>query len=207
MGFVALYVTKLNMATELGPFSLETPWRAWMDVQQRAIKAAKALEAAGVLYAIAGGNAVAAWVARVDPDAVRATVDVDVLIRRSDFEAARIALESAGFVHRHVAGIDAFLEPPGNRFRSGIHLLFAGEKVRESEPATNPDVVPAEQADHFKVLSLQSLVQVKLTAFRRKDQVHLIDMIEVGLLDSTWPARFPPQLADRLQLLLDTPEG
>jgi hypothetical protein len=37
--------------------------------------------------------------------------------------------------------------------------------------------------------------------------VHLRDLIEVGLLDSTWPARFPAELASRLQSVLDTPEG
>jgi len=48
---------------------------------------------------------------------------------------------------------------------------------------------------------------MKLTSFRRKDQVHLLDMIGVGLIDSGWPSRFPPPLAERLQSLLDTPEG
>jgi hypothetical protein len=47
----------------------------------------------------------------------------------------------------------------------------------------------------------------KLTAFRRKDQVHLLDLIGVGLVDDSWPARYPPELAARLQSLLDNPEG
>ena len=29
----------------------------------------------------------------------------------------------------------------------------------------------------------------------------------VGLIDATWPARFPPPLGDRLQELLDDPNG
>jgi len=48
---------------------------------------------------------------------------------------------------------------------------------------------------------------MKLTSFRDKDRTHLRDMIEVGLIDATWVARFPPPLAERLQLLLDTPGG
>jgi hypothetical protein len=52
-----------------------------------------------------------------------------------------------------------------------------------------------------------ALVQMKLNSFRLKDRVHLLDMIGVGLVDQTWPARLPPELADRLQLLLDNPEG
>jgi hypothetical protein len=39
------------------------------------------------------------------------------------------------------------------------------------------------------------------------DRVHLYDMIGVGLLHATWPTRFPAQLADRLQQLLDNPNG
>ena len=88
-----------------------------------------------------------------------------------------------------------------------MHLIFANEKVRDHESAANPDVTASESADKFRVLSLQALVQIKLTAFRDKDRVHLRDLIDAGLLDSTWPARFPGELGDRLQSLLDTPEG
>ena len=41
----------------------------------------------------------ALWVSRVDEVAVHNTQDVDVLIRREDFDAAKAALESAGFVY------------------------------------------------------------------------------------------------------------
>jgi hypothetical protein len=47
----------------------------------------------------------------------------------------------------------------------------------------------------------------KLTSYRLKDRVHILDMIGVGLLDETWPARFPAPLGDRLQRLLDDPNG
>jgi hypothetical protein len=32
-------------------------------------------------------------------------------------------------------------------------------------------------------------------------------MIGVGIIDASWPSRFPPELAGRLQAILDTPEG
>jgi hypothetical protein len=48
---------------------------------------------------------------------------------------------------------------------------------------------------------------MKLTAYRRKDQVHLLDMLEVGLIDATWCDRLPPVLADRLRHVIATPEG
>jgi len=48
---------------------------------------------------------------------------------------------------------------------------------------------------------------MKLTSFRRKDQVHVLDMLDVGLIDATWCARFPPELAARLQELVDNPDS
>jgi len=48
---------------------------------------------------------------------------------------------------------------------------------------------------------------MKLNAFRLKDRVYLMDMIDVGLLDQTWLTRLPPELAARLQQLLENPDG
>src|SRR5262249_34627313 len=79
-------------------------------VRQRLLRAARALEQAQVPYAVAGGNAVAAWVSRVDGAAVRNTRDVDIVLRRADLLSARSVLEHAGFVYRHAAGVDMFLE-------------------------------------------------------------------------------------------------
>ncbi len=176
-------------------------------VRKRLERAAQALETASVPYAIAGGNAVAGWVARVDEAAVRNTNDVDILIRRIDFDAAKAALESVGFVYRHSAGLDAFLDGPNGKARDGVHILFAEEKVKPTETVSNPDVFDSERVGTFNALSLRALVQIKLTAFRDKDRTHLRDLIDVGLIDHTWPARFPADLAGRLQLLLDTPGG
>ncbi|MEI7955803.1 MAG: hypothetical protein WCJ66_11590 [Verrucomicrobiota bacterium] len=46
-------------------------------VRQRLLEAANGLSHAGVPYAVVGGNALAAWVSRVDEAAVRNTRDVD----------------------------------------------------------------------------------------------------------------------------------
>jgi len=190
-----------------GPFSLERAVRAVEKVRQRLLRAAAALKSAGVPYAVTGDNAVALWVSRVDEGAVRNTQDVDVLIRRADLAAARAALEAAGFIYRHVGGMDVFLDGPQAGVRDAVHLVFAGEKVRPQEPAANPDVTDSEEAPQFCVLSLQALVRIKLTAFRDKDRTHLRDLIDVGLLDATWLPKLPAPLAQRLQMLLETPEG
>src|SRR5262249_35471565 len=87
--------------------------RAVEKVRERLKRATTPLEAAGIPYAVVGGNAVASWVARVDEAAVRNTQDVDILLNRSDLEAAKQALAGVGFVFRHVKGIDMFLDGPG----------------------------------------------------------------------------------------------
>ncbi|HYE21915.1 MAG TPA: nucleotidyltransferase family protein [Tepidisphaeraceae bacterium] len=176
-------------------------------VRDRLLRSTRTLATAGVPYAVAGGNAVAAWVSRVDTAAVRNTQDVDILIRREDLDRARAALESAGFVYHHVAGVDVFLDGPDAKPRDGVHVVFAGEKVRAHEPAANPDVSESEDDALFRVLSLEALVRIKLTAFRDKDRTHIRDMLEVGLIDSTWLVKLPPELARRLQLILDDPNG
>ena len=48
---------------------------------------------------------------------------------------------------------------------------------------------------------------MKLTAFRLKDRVHLLDMIDVGLVDATTLDRVPAPLRPRLEQLLANPDG
>jgi hypothetical protein len=181
--------------------------RAVERVRERLLRATAALEAAGVEYAVAGGNAVAAWVATADSAAVRNTQDVDILLRRRDLETAARSLQEVGFVRRHVAGIEMFLDGPDASARDVVHIVAAGEKVQEDYVSPAPDVTEVHKFDQFRVLSLDALVRMKLTSFRRKDQVHLQDMIDVGLIDPTWIPRLPTALAAKLQHLIDTPEG
>lgn len=176
-------------------------------VKDRLLRATAALERGGVPYAVAGGNAVAVWVTRVDESAVRNTKDVDILIRRTDLELAKTTLEAAGFVYRHSAGIDLFLDGPDAKERDAVHLVFAGEKVRADDLLANPDVTDSIASDQFRVLDLTALVRIKLTAYRDKDRTHLRDLIDVGLIDESWCSRLPAELAARLQTLLDTPGG
>jgi hypothetical protein len=186
---------------------LERMVRAVEKVRDRLRRAAGALQNAGIPYAVAGGNAVAAWVATVDETAVRNTQDVDVVIRRADLPAARVALESAGFVYCHSSGIDMFLDGPGAKARDAVHVLFAGEKLRQEYVESVPDVERTFVKDEIAFLPLEQLVRMKLTSNRRKDQVHLDDFLDVGLIDASWCAKLPPELAGRLQQLIDTPEG
>ena len=187
---------------------LERMVRAVENVRKRLLRAARALEAAGVQYAVIGGNAVAAWVARVDEAAVRNTQDVDILLARDEFDRARKGLEEAGFVYRHTAGMDIFLDETGGKARDAVRVVFAGEKVRPEYEAAAPAVADSEQlAEGVRVLGLDALVRMKLTSFRRKDQVHLLDLMGVGLVGEETLAGLPPMLADRLRELLENPDS
>ncbi len=176
-------------------------------VRERTLRATSALRDAGVPYAVAGGNAVAAWVARVDRAAVRNTQDVDILVRRADFGTVRQALESVGFVYRRLMDVDCFLDGPDASPRDAVHLLYAGEKVHPDYATPSADISEVEQAEDFDVLTLDALVRMKLNSFRRKDQVHLLDFLEIGLIDATWLSSLVPEHAQRLQQLLDDPLG
>lgn len=181
--------------------------RAVEKIQERLERTTRALEQAGIPYAIIGGNAVRAWVAQADEAAVRTTRDVDILLRRADFPAAQAAMEAAGFIYRHVKSIDMFLDGPDAKARDAVHVVFAGELVTTTDQIPAPDVTESESIENHRTLTLEALVKMKLNAFRDKDRMHLRDMIDVELIDASWCNRLPPELAARLQQLLDDPNG
>ena len=128
-------------------------------------------------------------------------------IRESAIRRHFDQLEAAGFVHGNTLDLDMFLDGPNGRVKDAVHVVFAKEKVRADHATPSPDVADSEPGAQFQVVSLDALVQMKLNSFRLKDRVHLLDMIGVGLVDQTWPTRLPPELAPRLQQLLDNPDG
>lgn len=195
------------MAPAYAAVSWERMSNAVEKVRQRLLRAVAALNQARVPYAVAGGNAVAAWVSRVDESAVRNTQDVDIILRRTDLPAARQALENAGFVYRHAASVDMFLDGPGAKARDAVHIVFADEKVRQDYFTDAPDVSESEETKTFRLISLEALVRMKLTSFRDKDRVHVRDLIGVGLVNESWLAKVPTPLRSRLKELLDNPEG
>ncbi len=195
------------MALSLRHDTLDRMVLAVDRVRDRLARAAEILETAQIEYAVVGGNAVAAWVSQVDIAAVRNTQDVELLLRRVDLESAKVALESQGFVYLHAASMDMFLDGPGAKARDALHIVFASEKVRPDELELSPDVSQIARLNQLRIVELEPLVRMKLTAFRDKDRVHLRDLLEVGLVDVHWLERLPAQLAHRLKILLDSPEG
>lgn len=183
---------------QFGEISLDRMVRAVEKVRQRLERTTAVLNAANIDYALVGGNAVAAWVSRIDEAAVRNTRDVDILLRREDLQQAITAMEAAGFVYRHARGIDMFLDGPEGKVYDAIKIEFESEFARIS----NSEVI-----DNVRYLSLEPLVHSELRSNRCGNMVNVRDLLEVHLIDDTWPNRFDSPLNRRLQELIDDPNG
>jgi hypothetical protein len=180
--------------------------RAVEKVNERLRKTVRILEDAKVPYAVVGGHAVRAWVAQVDEAALRTTQDVDILVRPNDFPAMKDAMIAAGFHHRKTLALDMFVEHPDASDRDAVHVVLVG-RIERAGDNPNPDIEPLSRSNDFQTVQLETLVFMKLNANRRKDQVHLLDLVSLGLIDQTWTERFPEPLRSRLIDLLNDPDG
>ena len=152
----------------MGSEILDRMERAVAKVRERLLRATVALNHAGILYAVVGGNAVASWVATVDEGGIRNTRDVDILVRRDDLPAVTAALQAAGFVADDVMDVVMFRDGPEGKPSEAIHLLFSGEKLRPGELMPPPEIETVDDPAGFRVITLESLVRMKLVSNRRK---------------------------------------
>ncbi len=196
-----------QLVREQGPYVFDRMFSAVEKVKERMDRSCKALGDASIPYAVIGGNAVAAWVATIDDGAVRNTRDVDLLLREEDLDRATDALEAVGFVRAKVFDVVMFLDGADGKPSQAVHILLAEEKVKPSYASPTPSVDHSTLIADKRIVDLEKLVEMKLNSNRDKDRTHLRDMIGVGLIDETWPSRFPPTLGERLQALLDDPDG
>jgi len=181
--------------------------RAVANVRNRLLRATQALNQAGIPYAVVGGNAIASWVATIDEGAVRNTRDVDILIRRNDLPNITTVLEGVGFVATTSFEVVMFRDGEQGKPSEAVHLLFAGEKVRPDHLLPAPEIQTIDDPANFRVLTLDSLLLMKLLSNRDKDRTHIRDLISVGLIDASWLPKLPSELAARLRQILDTPDG
>lgn len=154
-----------------------------------------------------GGNAVAAWVATVDADATRHTKDVDVLVRRQDMPRIAEAVRAIGLVPSELIGDPMFVEAANPTPKRAVHIVYADEPVRPEDARPAPSVTAARRSPQgFMVIDLPELVRMKLEVFRRRDQVHLEDLLSLGLIDAELAAKLPGDLLERLREIRDTME-
>lgn len=178
--------------------------RAVSKVEELLKRTTQALDAAGLDYAVIGGNAVAAWVSTIDPYAVRTTKDVDLLVRRADLNRIAETLRPLGLESAEVLGVSMFVESVNPSPKNAVHLIFANEPIRSLDSIVAPDVTGASPGvAGFRVIPLLGLVLMKLLAFRLRDQTHLVDMLSVGLLDASWKDKLPADLRPRFEQVLE----
>jgi hypothetical protein len=141
-----------------------------------------AFAAAGLEYRVIGGLAVYLYVEEAAPDAGRLTRDIDIAVRREDLQGIARAVEPFGMQHRHVAGVDMLVQTGAPSARRAVHLVFTGEKVKANYPEPAPALGPCRTLHGVRLVDLADLVRMKLTSFRSKDETHLKDLDEAGLI-------------------------
>jgi len=171
-------------------------------VERRLRNVTAALDAAGIRYAVVGGNAVALWVAKADPAATRTTKDVDLLVERNDLDRIASVMEKLGFEKQDLRRLVLFVDPEEPSRKSGVHLVWAGQKVRPSYAHPAPTVAEAvSDAEGFWVLNLPALLRMKLTSLRDVDKVHVADLLRVGMIDKPTHDSLQEDLRERLDAI------
>ena len=157
-----------------------------------------AFAAAGLEYRVIGGLAVYLYVEEALPDAGRLTRDIDIAVRRGDLDRIARAVEPFGMEYRHVAGVDMLVQTVEPSARRAVHLVFAGEKVKAEYPEAAPAMGQCRMLHGVRLVPLADLVRMKLTSFRAKDETHLKDLDEAGLITPAVEAGLPETLRARL---------
>lgn len=166
----------------------------------RANRLHAAMTEAGLAYQVVGGLAVYLQISARYPGRARMTEDVDAAVRRSDLKKIAEVAGRHGFAYRHVAGVDMLVDSDRPRAANAVHLIFAGEKVRQGEIAAVPEFsAPKLMQGGVLVASVADLVVMKLTGFRLKDKVHIKDMDSVRLITKEIVKALPPLLGARLE--------
>ena len=157
-----------------------------------------AFSSAGLEYRIVGGLAAYLYVEEAEPDAGRLTKDVDIAVRREDLERIAQAVAPFGLEYRRTAGVHMLVQKAEPSARRAVHLIFSGEKVRPEYAETAPELGSGRHLQGVRVIAIESLIRMKLTSFRLRDQMHLKDLEEAGLLTAEIEASLSPILRERL---------
>jgi hypothetical protein len=160
-----------------------------------------AFAAADLDYRVVGGLAAYLYVEEVEPDAGRLTKDIDILVRREDMDRIAKAVEPYGLKYRHVAGVDMLVQIGEPSARRAVHLIFTGEKVRPEYSEAAPKMGESRNLKGIRLVPLADLIQMKLTSYRAKDEAHLKDLDEAGLLTPDIESALSPPQRERLNAM------
>jgi hypothetical protein len=158
-----------------------------------------AFASAGLEYRVVGGLAAYLYVEEREPDAGRLTKDIDITVRREDLTAIARAVEPFGLQYRHVAGIDMLVQAGQPSARRAVHMVFSGEKVRPEYSEPVPEIGACRILQGVRLVPAKDLIRMKLTSFRLKDEMHLKDLDEAGIITPEIEATLSPEHQQRLQ--------
>jgi hypothetical protein len=159
----------------------------------------QAFSSAGIDYRVIGGLAAYLYVEESEPDAGRLTKDIDIVVRREDLQRIAEAVKPFGLQYRHVAGIDMLVQANEPSPRRAVQMVFTGEKVREDYPEAVPEMGPPRVLQGVRLVPIVDLVRMKLTSFRAKDEAHINDLDEAGVITPEVEAGLSPVLLERLK--------
>jgi|GEM_PF-592503 len=181
----------VNVLFEAGMFSL-------LDDIERIVKL---LREANVSFELIGGMAVNAHlIAAGERSRTFVTRDIDLLIERRQLDTIVRAAEAGGYEAKKIVG-GYMLILPGQKPAEAVHMVFAGEKSKSTQPAPHPQVEPEEKIAFdlsVPVAPLRDLVGMKLNSLRAKDLVHLEILDDAGLITRKIEEGLPEILKDRL---------
>jgi hypothetical protein len=158
----------------------------------------KAFASAGLDYRVVGGLAAYLYVEECEPDAGRLTKDIDIVVRREDLEAIALAVAPFGLEYRRSASVDMLVQAGSPSARRAVHMIFEGEKVRPEYSAPTPELGSYRTIRGIRLVPLIDLVRMKLTSFRSKDETHINDLDEIGLITPEMEAALSPIHRERL---------
>jgi hypothetical protein len=150
-------------------------------------------------YRVVGGLAAYLYIEEAAPDVGRLTRDIDITVRREDLDRIARAVEPLGLAYRQVAGVHMLVQADKPSARRAVHLVFTGEKVRPHYVEATPELTPATVLNGIRLIPIADLVRMKLTSFRLKDQTHIKDLDEAGVITPEIESTLSAILLDRLK--------
>ncbi len=163
------------------------------DLFNLAARVEKAFSTAGIEYRVVGGLAAYLYVEESEADAGRLTKDIDIAGRREDLPRIVAAVEPFGLEFRDTAGVGMLVQKGQPSARRAVRMLFEGEKVRPTDPEPIPGLGTGRKIRGISVTPLANLVTMKLISFRAKDEAHINDLDEQGLITPEMEASLPPR--------------
>lgn len=159
--------------------------RELMDLAKRV---SDALSSEDIDYRALGGLAVYLYVEEAAIDAGRLTKDIDIAVRCADLDRIIRCAARFGLRHSVIAGVDGLARSADPR-RRAIRIY----------PSSTPELGPSRTLQGIRLLPLADLVRMKLTSVRAKDETHIVDLDEAGLITPEIEAVLSPELRARLQ--------